>query len=163
MRHFLNVVGVLAVLALAWTGTAGAQSAGNANDANMEILAEKVRADKKLLVAMNMDLSDEEGAKFWPIYDAYQKDLDKMYQRSGMLIQEYAKHFNSGKISNETAAKLLKEFLAIEAEELKVRVAMVKKMGRVFPANRVARYVQIENKIRALVDYGLVEQIPLVY
>lgn len=163
MKLFPKIIYFLIAIALVWVATGVAQNSGNANNANMEILAEKVKADKKLLVAMNMNLSDEEGTQFWPIYDAYQSDLDKLNQRSGRLIEEYAKHFNSGSISNQTAAKLLKEFLAIEAEELKVRVAMVKKMGKDFPAKRVARYVQIENKIRALIDFGLAEQIPLVY
>ncbi len=45
------------------------------SDTNMEILKQKLKADKKLLVAGNMDLSDAEGKKFWPVYDAYQKDL----------------------------------------------------------------------------------------
>jgi hypothetical protein len=40
-------------------------------DTDLQILLEKVRADKKLVVAANMDLNDAEGKLFWPIYDAY--------------------------------------------------------------------------------------------
>ena len=42
---------------------------------NMAIVLEKVRADKKLLVAANMELTEQEAAAFWPVYEAYQKDL----------------------------------------------------------------------------------------
>ena len=46
-----------------------------AADTNMEILKQKLKADKKLLVANNMELSDAEAKQFWPIYESYQKDL----------------------------------------------------------------------------------------
>src|SRR5437870_5967765 len=64
-----------------------AQDAGNTN---MEILLQKVKADKKLLVASNMGLSDAEGQNFWPLYDAYQKELEEINQRLDRTINEYA-------------------------------------------------------------------------
>jgi hypothetical protein len=35
-------------------------------------------------------------------------------------------------------------------------------LGKALPATKVARYLQIENKIRALVKFELAAQIPLV-
>ena len=45
---------------------------------NMQILREKIKADKKLLVATNMQLTEAEAKNFWPIYEDYQKDLQKI-------------------------------------------------------------------------------------
>ncbi len=129
----------------------------------MEILAAKVKADKKLVVAMNMNLSDAESEAFWPVYDAYQADLEHVNQRLGQLVSDYAQAYNSGSISNETAGKLIKEWLRAEAEEMKLRVANVKRLAKVLPAKKVARYLQIENKIRALIRFGLAAEVPLVY
>jgi hypothetical protein len=36
-------------------------------------------------------------------------------------------------------------------------------MGKVLPAWKVTRYMQIESKIRALVKFELAQQIPLTY
>jgi hypothetical protein len=36
---------------------------------NMQVLREKVRADKKLFVAANMELSESEAKAFWPVYE----------------------------------------------------------------------------------------------
>ncbi len=58
---------------------------------------------------------------------------------------------------------LIKEWLQAEAEEMKLRVANVKKLAKVLPDKKVMRYLQIENKIRALVKFGLAAQVPLVY
>lgn len=83
------------------------------SDTNMEILKEKLKADKKLLIAGNMDLSDAEAKQFWPLYDAYQKDLEAINKQLGQTIKDYAEAFNKGTIPNDTAKKLLNEALLV--------------------------------------------------
>src|SRR6476660_10069869 len=84
------------------------------SDTNMEILKQKLKADKKLLVASNMELSDAEAKQFWPIYESYQKDLDGVNKQLGKTIKDYAETFNKGTIPNDTAKKLLGEALSVE-------------------------------------------------
>ena len=133
------------------------------SDANMEILKQKLKADKKLLVANNMDLSDAEAKKFWPVYDAYQKDLEQVNQKLGQTIKEYADAFNKGPIQDNTAKKLLNEALSVEEQETKIKRTYAEKLEKVLPYSKVARYIQIENKIRALIRMELAQQIPLAY
>ena len=132
-------------------------------DTNMEILIQKIRADKKLLVASNMELTDAEAKKFWPLYDAYQKELDRINQKLGKTIKDYADAFNKGPIANDLANKLMNEVLLVQESELKVRRAYAAKIGKVLPAAKTARYIQIETKIRAVLNFELAEQVPLVY
>jgi hypothetical protein len=130
--------------------------------ANMEILRQKVKADKKLLVAQNMQLTEAEGKAFWPVYDAYQNDLQKINQRMGKTIADYADAYNKGPVAGDTAKRLLNESLVIEEEEVKLKRSYVPKLEKALPAAKVARYIQIENKIRALIRYELAGAIPLV-
>ncbi len=160
MPLFCKMIPLVTATILLLTSPVLAQEASNAN---MEILAQKVKADKKLVVAMNMNLSDAEAKGFWPVYNDYQADLQKVNQRLGALISDYADAYNSGSISDDTASKLIKEWLQAEAEEMKLRVANVKKLAKVLPAKKVMRYLQIENKIHALVKFGLAAEVPLVY
>ena len=127
---------------------------------DMEILRQKIKADKKLVVALS--LTEAEGAAFWPVYEAYQKDLQTIYQRLAETIVAYANAYNEGPVANATAKKLLDESLAIDAAEAKLKTATVPKILAVLPATKAARYVQIENKIRAAVRYELAARIPLV-
>jgi hypothetical protein len=138
-----------------------AQDKGSANT-NMEILMEKVKADKKLLVAANMDLTDEEGKKFWPLYEGYQKELEQLNERLGKAIAEYADAYSKGPIPNDLAKKLMNEVLSIEAAEVKSKSSYADKIGKVLSATKTARYMQIETKIRAALKYELAKQIPLV-
>jgi hypothetical protein len=133
------------------------------SDSNMEILKQKLKADKKLLVAGNMDLSEADAKKFWPIYDAYQKDLEQVNQKLAQTIKQYAEAFNKGPIQDDTAKKLLNEALSTEEQETKLKRTYADKLEKVLPYSKVARYIQIENKIRALIRMELAQQIPLVY
>jgi len=153
-------IGVL-VLSFLFVGSVQAQEA---TQMNMEILKEKVKADKKLIVATNMNLTDAEAKNFWPLYDGYQKELEQINQRLLTTIKGYADAYNAGKgeISDDQAKKLLAEALAVEESEVKLRQSYAAKLGKVLPATKVARYLQIENKIRAIVKFELAAQIPLV-
>ena len=149
---------LLVILAASLAAPLVAQDAST----NMDILRQKVKADKKLIVAENMGLSDAEGKAFWPVYDAYQADLNKLNDRMSKAILAYADAYNKGPVPNETAKKLLAETLDIDAAEVNLKKSYVPKLEAVLPEAKVARYIQIENKIRAAVRYELAGAIPLV-
>ena len=127
---------------------------------NMEILREKIKADKKLVVAANMDLTDAEAKAFWPLYQEYQTKLVKINERIAKLIVEYAENYKS--MTNEIAKKLMKESVAVEKERVALKESLMPKFQKALPAIKVARYYQIENKIQAVVQYSLADSIPLV-
>ena len=129
---------------------------------NMDILRQKVKADKKLVVAANLQLTDAEGAAFWPVYEAYQKDLQQLNQRMGAMVVAYANAYNKGPVANDVAKKLLDEALAVDDAEAKLRASYAPKILGTLPATKAARYIQIENKIRAALRYELAAGIPLV-
>ena len=133
-----------------------------ATDTNMQILLDKVKADKKLVVAANMDLTEPEAKAFWPMYDDYQKALQALNDRLGKTILAYADAYNKKTLTDAQAMQLTGEALAIDQDELTLRKTYAAKLGHVMPAKKVARYLQIENKIRAAIRYDLAKGIPLV-
>ncbi|MFZ5876337.1 MAG: hypothetical protein ACOYXU_08000 [Nitrospirota bacterium] len=147
----IALVGALVSPALAEEGTT-----------NMDILIQKVKADKKLIVAANMDLTDAEGKAFWPLYDAYQKDLQSINERLAKAIDAYVTAYAQGAVPNDTAKKLFNDALAAEEAEVKLKQSYLPKLEKAVSATKAVRYLQIENKIRAAIRYELAEQIPLV-
>ncbi len=123
----------------------------------------KLASDKKSIVAANMALTDSEAKGFWPVYDAYQEDLQKANERIRALVKDYAEIYGSGdSASDERAAKLIDEKIAIEeAEAQRDRVYMPRLLA-VLPSRKVMRYLQIESKVRAIVRYQLADHIPLL-
>ena len=126
----------------------------------MKLVRENIRADKKLLIATNMELTEAEGKVFWPIYDVYQDDLAKLSARGLKLLEGYAKNYKV--MTNDIAKKTLDEQMAIESDKLKLRQAYLPTFRKALSDIKVARYYQLENKIQAVVNYELADMIPLV-
>lgn len=150
------------LFALAAMTSTAVLAQGASATANMEILRGKLKADKKVVVAANMQLTDAEAKGFWPVYDAYQNELDQINRRLGALIKSYAEAYNKASVSDEVAKKLLAESLAIEDAEGKLKRGYVARFEKVLPGVKLARYYQIESKVRAIVRFDLAAGIPLV-
>jgi len=134
--------------------------AGEAEKANLEILRDTIRVNKKALVAANLTLSDEEATKFWPAYESYQKDLSAVQDRLVKVIQDYAANYKS--LSNEKATQLVEAYLSVEEDRAKVRRAHLTEISSALPGRKVARFYQIENKMDAVLRYDLAAEIPVV-
>jgi len=144
------------VVVLAWVFSVSAQEKPSDN---MQIVLEKIRADKKLLVAENMQLTEAEAKAFWPVYDQYQDELFLLRTRTVKLINDFADAYE--KMTNDTAKKLMDEYMTIETLGPKLRQTYLPKFRKVLPEGKVARYYQIENKINAALMYELAKNIPL--
>ena len=129
---------------------------------NMQIVRDKIKADKKLLVATNMELTESEAKGFWPIYDQYQKDLQKINLRIAAVLDSYADDARKKSLTDDKARKLIDEAVAIDQAEVNLKSNYAPKLSKVLPAIKVARYLQIENKIRAIIKYDLAQGVPLV-
>ena len=153
------VVGAIAIMIF---GSAPVWSAQDKPADNMQILREKLKADKKLVVATNMELTEPEAKGFWPIYEQYQKDLQKINQRIAKVLENYGDDFRKKSLTDDKAKKLIDEAVAIEQAEANLKSAYAPKLGKALPVKKVVRYLQIENKIRAVIKYDLAQGVPLV-
>jgi hypothetical protein len=161
-RTALKVIGA-AIAALGFVFTMSAEVAAQENPPNnMQVLAEKIKANKKLVVDTNMGLTESEAKVFWPIYDAYQKDLAQLNGRWYKLIKTYAGYYNSNTLTDANAKELTVDAMAIETAELELKKSYLPKLYGALPAVKVARYIQIENKVRAIVKLDLAAEVPLI-
>jgi hypothetical protein len=139
-----------------------AQTAQSQPADNMDILRDKIKADKKLLIAENLGLTDAESKAFWPVYEEYQKELAGLNQRLGKMIQSYANEYNAKTITDDKAKTLMTEALSIEEAETALKKKYMDRLNGVIPAVKAARYLQMESKIRALIRFDMAANIPLV-
>jgi hypothetical protein len=162
MRFSRTILGLgLAAVGSLLVAQESATKSNMGSTSNMDIVREKVKADKKLLVASNMNLTEAEGKAFWPIYDSYQKDLGAINDRLEKTIKAYADAYNKGPLSDDTARSLANEYIAVEESEVALKKSYLPKLEKAVGAAKGARYLQIETKIRAAVKYELADGIPL--
>lgn len=136
-----------------------ASATGAAQADNMDLLRDKLRADKKLVVAEAMGMNEKEAAAFWPVYDLYQKDIAALNDRTMTLLKDYV--HNYGGMTDASAKGMVDSFLKIEKDRINLMQSYRPKFQKALPEVKVARYYQIENKIRAVVNYELASEIPL--
>ena len=97
----------------------------------MEIVQEKVRMDKKLFVAENMQFTESEAKAFWPIYDRYQDEQFLLHARAEKLIKDFAAAYEQ--MTDDTARQLLDEFMTIEFMDLMIRQVFLPEFRKVLP------------------------------
>ena len=153
------VLGAL-LASLAPAGTWAQDKSADKPADQMELLREKARADKKLLVSQALALTEGEAKAFWPVYNAYQSDMISHYDKLLAGIDRFAQSYDS--MTDATATKLLNDYLNLEAQHVAILKSYVPRFEKELPAKKVARLYQVENKLRALVNYELARQIPLV-
>lgn len=127
---------------------------------NGQLVREKLQADKKLAVAQALVLSQAESTAFWPVYNNYQADQGKVLDRLLQVIGDFAGTYEN--MTDSTAHRLLESTVAIYRDRQKLMESYLPKFRAVLPERKVARYYQIEQKIRAMLDYQLASEIPLI-
>jgi len=150
---------VFVTLLTALLGTLSAAAQVSDTD-YLQQLRTDIQSDRQALVAASLGLTDEEGEAFWPVYRDYRSDMAKVGDRLQTLIQDYAEIWDTA--TEEQAKTMVNQMLAIQRDELKVRKSHLSKFRRVLPEVKVARFLQIENKIDVIVKLGLADVIPLI-
>ena len=155
------LTGVL-VFGLAVYTPSFAQGSAETHKGAIELTRAVIKLEKKEIIAKNMDLTSDEKAQFWALYEKYQDKMDLVGDRRVKLITDYADSLKSGGPSDEKAWIMLDDYLSYETERLTTRKSFVEKFRKVLPARKVTRFFQIENKLEAIINIELASQIPLV-
>jgi len=139
---------------------APALAADEATTANLDVLRDTIRANRKALVAVNLTLTDAEASQFWPVYDRYQAELKAVNDRLVKIISEYTDDYS--KLDDARAGKLATDYLAAEEDRSRIRRAYFPDFLKILPGKKAARFYQIENKMDAVIRYDLAAYIPVV-
>ncbi|HET9385348.1 MAG TPA: hypothetical protein VFO67_09385 [Gemmatimonadales bacterium] len=127
---------------------------------NAQLVRDKLQADKKLAVAQGLALTQAESTAFWPVYDRYQTDQGRVMDRLLQVIGDYAGAYEN--MTDSTARRLLESTMGVYRDRQALMESYLPKFRAVLPERKVARYYQIEQKIRAMLDYEIASQIPLI-
>lgn len=154
-----HLLPLAALLAIAGVGAASAQGTVNMTDQD-QLLISQIQTDKRAVVLKTMNLTDAQVKVFTPIYDQYQAEMKKLLQRNSDLVNKYAATYET--MSDADAKKLLDEAFKLRIDRTETLRKYARKMEKVLPATKVLRFVQIENKLTALLDWQAAQLIPLV-
>lgn len=154
------VLAAALILVMSGAAVRAAQSGAGTPEAELEVLLNTIRANRKALVAVNLNLGEAEAAQFWPLYERYQKEMNVFGDRLVSVIEDYDANFRN--LSNEKAMQLMEDYLTIEADRVKLRRSYLGEFAKILPGRTVARFYQIENKMDAVIRYDIAATIPVI-
>jgi hypothetical protein len=165
-----NLLSISLASILILTGTTRGQSsaqttsnppAQNTVDQDVDLLRKDIRSQKKQIIAANLQLSDAEAVKFWPLYDQYTAELVKINDAKYGVIKEYANTFNSS-LTDEHALALTSNLLTVDAQAAQLRLKYVPIFSQVISGRKTALFFQMDRRLVMLIDLQLASQVPLV-
>ena len=154
------------VLTIAFTAasTAAFAQRETANGVEVErdlaLLRRDLRSDKKKLIALNVPLTETEATKFWPVYDQYEGEMQKVYDDFYSLIKEYAA--NQKTLTDAQASSIINRWAALQVQQAQTRQKYIPIVEKVIPARRAALFFQVDRRLYELMDLQVASQIPLV-
>jgi hypothetical protein len=130
-------------------------------DEDIVLLRKDLRAMKMQVIGQNMSLSDEEGQKFWPIYNHYVKDLTEVNNQKYALLKQYAEMWAT--MSDQDAMIYVRHWLEVDGQAQALRLQYVPTVSQVLPGRKAATFFQLDRRLNMIVDLQLFSQIPLAH
>jgi len=129
-------------------------------DENIRLFRKDVRSLKKQIISANIQLTDKEAQQFWPVYDRYTSELDKIEDRKFELLQEYARDYST--ITDEQADAYIKGRAAVEESILQLRLKYMPVFRKVLSGRTAALFTQMDFRLGLVVDLQLASQVPMI-
>jgi hypothetical protein len=129
-------------------------------DQDIKLLREDIRSRKRQLIAVNLKLTPDQAAKFWPLYNQYSAELSRIGDQQTALIREYADQW--GTMTDEQASNLAKRSLAMDERIAQLRAKYLLIFSQAVPGQVVATFFQLDRRFQALLEVQMASQIPLV-
>jgi hypothetical protein len=124
-------------------------------------LRQEAGQDRRNIVRANMLLTETESAQFWPLYDEYRAERQKVGDRRVRLITDFLAQQNS--MSEDEARALANEDFAILKDTSELKTKWYKKMTKELSERTIARFFHIDEKLDAAADIAIAANIPLIH
>jgi hypothetical protein len=172
VNKFILALAVLAVIHVSRDSNALAQnrpapstsvavrSADPPVDQQLALMHRQIDSATKRLIAANLTLTETEAAKFWPVYEQYSAELNKITDIKNALIQEYADGY--GSLTDEQADSLIRRWLDSDIAAFELRRKYLPIFRQVLNGKITATFFQVEHRINAIIDLQLTSQLPLM-
>jgi Spy/CpxP family protein refolding chaperone len=129
-------------------------------DQQVQMIRSLTEAQRQATMAANLELTDAEATKFWPLYREYRNDMAKINDKLVALIKDYAENFEA--MTDEKAKAYTKDYIQVQKDRIDLKSKYVGKFDKVLSPINTARVLQIETKLDSMIDAGLAKTIPLV-
>jgi transposase-like protein len=119
---------------------------------------QSTRAD---IMAKNVTLTAAQAAKFWPMFETYQKEQNVIMDEQLKGVQKYAENFAT--LDDAGALAFINAHLDRDAKMDTLRQRWLKEFQSVIPAKIAARVIQIDRRLSLVAQMEISAKIPLIH
>ena len=166
MRYFVALLAAVCLFRVAAVSGVAAQQAQpvSTTPASVEEMLATVRADMQAnradVLAKNLSMTAAEAAKFWPVYEAYQKEQDAIMDEHLKGVQRYIEAFAT--LDDAGALALIKTHLDRDERMNSLRQKALVDFQRVVGTKLAARAIQVDRRLSLVYQLEIVSKIPLI-
>src|SRR5262245_40165217 len=124
----------------------------------IEMIRSVYKLEKKAVIADFMKLSNDDAAKFWPIYEQYEKERVALGDRKVKLITDYV---NERHKEVKEADAMVKESADIQRSEVSLREKYYKEIKTAISLKAALDFFQVEDVVATAVRMKLWEEMPM--
>lgn len=129
-------------------------------DQQIALMRKDIRSMKKQIISANLNLTDSEATKFWPVYEQYSAEVEKINDQRTVIIKEYAEGYVT--LTDEEADGLMRRWLDTDIAASNLRQKYVPIFRKALPGKTAATFFQLDRRISMIIDLQVTSQIPLV-
>ncbi len=166
MKSAMFKIAVLLSVALTSALGLSAQQAATAADedsniqAYTDLLRSNVKTEKVQIIGVMLQLSPDQAAKFWPIYNHYDVQLTKLGDQRVAIIQDYAANYDS--MTDAKADELIERSMDLVSQRNTLLKQTYEQVKADLGAKDAARFIQIENQLLLIIDLQVASQLPTI-
>lgn len=124
------------------------------------LLHENLPDEKGAVLGSMLLLSEADAAKFWPIYDQYQSELDKLNASAAASIDNYVK--NNGQLSAQQADEIVQQGTQFQSQRAELLDKYYAKVKDAVGPETAARFFEVESQLASLTDLQRASRLPVV-
>lgn len=126
----------------------------------IKLLRSDVRQQKAEIMGAVMLLSATDAAKFWPVYEDYDAQLNKLNDQRVENIRDYARTYSQ--LTDSKADELIQNALAYQKQRAELLAKAYDRVKQTLGAITAARFVQVEHQLLSLIDLQISSSLPVV-
>jgi Skp family chaperone for outer membrane proteins len=110
---------------------------------------ERIKAFKVAFITEKLDLTTKEAQGFWPIYNKYSDESEKIRDNQRA---EYRQNVKRGEklddLADEVSEKFVASFLSAEEAQLQLKKKLVKDLKSIISSKKVWRLIRAEDEFK---------------
>ena len=157
---------LVSVSAVAWSSSrqvrpvSGTAASPVSVEEALKALRHDLQTGRAEVIAKNVALTADQAAKFWTLFEKYQREQSAIVDAQFKGVQQYAEKYAS--LDDASALTLMKAHLERDQNMVTLRRRWLAEFQKILPAKLAVRVIQIDRRISLAHQVEISSQIPLV-